>query len=221
MQNSTPSIEATNRPRVGSVHSQRLRKSGRLPGVIYGHKRDPVAISFDEKQMIEILRRGTHVLTVQVQGADPETCLVKDVQFGFLGDNVIHVDLARVDLQEEVRVRVHLTFSGQPKASAEAGSILAHDMTDIEVICRVSEIPSEIKVDLATMGERTLLTVGDLVLPPQVRPTADAQTPIVHISFVKQEETPAVGEAAEIAAGPTEPEVITEAKPEAAEETEE
>ncbi len=220
MQPATPIIEATSRPRVGSVHAQRLRKSGRLPGVIYGHKRNPVAISVDEKEMLEILRRGTHVLTVQVEGADPETCLVKDVQFGFLGDNVIHVDLARVDLQEEVKVRVHLAFSGQPKSATEAGSILAHDMTDIEVICRVSDIPAEIKVDLATMGERSLLSVGDLVLPPQVRVTADPQAPVVHISFVKHEETPVVGEAAEIAAGPIEPEVITEAKPKEEEEPE-
>lgn len=220
MQSATPTIEAASRPRVGSVHAQRLRKSGRLPGVIYGHKRDPVAISVDEKEMLEILRRGAHVLTVQVQGAEPETCLVKDIQFGYLGDNVIHVDLARVDLQEEVTVRVHLAFVGQPKSATEAGAILAHDMTDLEVTCRVSDIPSEIKVDLTAMGERSLLTVGDLVLPPNVRVEADLHAPVVHISFVKHEETPVVGEAAEVAAGPAEPEVITEAKPKEEEETE-
>ncbi len=213
MTHETPRIEAERREKVGTTYARRLRKAGRLPAVIYGHKKDPVAVSVDEKQMLIILHQGAHVLDMDMVGGATETVLVKDLQFGFLGDNVVHIDFARVDLEEEVTVQVNIVFVGQPHAAAQAGSILGHDQTSLEVICRVNAIPEEIKADLALMGEGTLLTVGDLTLPPGVRAAAEPDTPVSHITFVKKEEE-AVGEEVEVVADGEEPEVITEAKPE-------
>jgi len=213
MKHETPKIEAERREKVGTVYAQRLRKSGRLPAIIYGHKKDPVAVSIDEKEILTHLHRGTHVLDIAVKGSGSETVLVKDLQFGYLGDNVLHVDFARVDLEEEVTVLVNLVFAGVPLAAAQTGAILTHDMTSLEVICRVNAIPGEIPVDLTLMGEGTLITVGDIELPTGVRATVEPETPITHISFVKKEEE-AVGEEVEVTTDGTEPEVITEAKAE-------
>ena len=211
MKHETPKLEAVPREKVGTTYARRLRKQGRLPAVIYGHKKDPVAISINELEILIHLRRGTHVLAIDVEGAGAETCLVKDLQFGYLGDDVIHVDFARVDLEEEVTVQVQLNFVGKAVAAEESGAILNHDMTSLEVICRVNEIPGEIKVDLALMGEGMLLTVGDIALPPGVRAAAEATTPVTHVTFVKREEE-AVGEEVEVETTEGEPEVITEAK---------
>ncbi len=211
MKHETPKLEAVPREKVGTTYARRLRKQGRLPAVIYGHKKDPVAISIDEKEILIHLRHGTHVLAIDVEGAGAQTCLVKDLQFGFLGNDVIHVDFARVDLEEEVNVQVQLNFMGQSVAAQESGAILSHDMMSLEVICRVNEIPEEIKVDLAIMGEGMLLTVGDITLPPGVRAAADATTLVSQVTFVKREEE-AVGEEAEVETTEGEPEVITEAK---------
>ena len=104
MAHETPTINATTRDQLGTRYSKRLRKTGRLPGVIYGHKANPVAISVDEKETLTVLKKGAHVINVAIDGKQPETCLIKDLQFGYLGDNVIHVDFARVDLNEEVAV---------------------------------------------------------------------------------------------------------------------
>ena len=213
MKHDTPKIEAERREKVGTVYAQRLRKAGRLPAVIYGHKKDPVAVSIDEKEILTHLHHGTHVLDIAVKGAGSETVLVKDLQFGYLGDNVLHIDFARVDLEEEVTVLVNLAFVGSPKAALQSGAILTHDMTSLEVICRVNAIPEEIEVDLALMGEGTLITVGDIELPTGVRATVEPETPVTHISFVKKEEE-AVGEEVEVTPEGTEPEVITEAKAE-------
>jgi large subunit ribosomal protein L25 len=125
---------------------------------------------------------------------------------------VIHVDFARVDLEEEVNVHVHLNFVGEPHAAARGGAILNHDLTDLEVVCRVNEIPEDIKVDLTVMGEGLMLTVGDIELPPGIRTNHSPDTPVAHISFVKREEEVAVGEEAEVPTEASEPEVITEAK---------
>ena len=213
MKHETPKIEAERREKVGTVYAQRLRKSGRLPAIIYGHKKDPVAVSIDEKEILTHLHRGTHVLDIAVKGSGSETVLVKDLQFGYLGDNVLHVDFARVDLEEEVTVLVNLAFVGVPQAAAQTGAILTHDMTSLEVICLVNAIPGEIPVDLTLMGEGTLITVGDIELPTGVRATVEPETPLTHISFVKKEEE-AVGEEVEVTTDGTEPEVITEAKAE-------
>ncbi len=211
----TPSITATTRERTGSRYAQRLRKQGRLPAVIYGHRTDPVSISVDEKEMLTHLKHGTHVLSLNVEGGSKETCLVKELQFGYLGDNVIHVDFARVKLDQEVHVHVHLNFVGEPASARKTGAILSHDLTELEVICRVNEIPDEIKVDLNLMGEATVLTVSEVPLPPGLRATTHPGTPVAHISFVHKEE--AVGEEVEVEPGAEEPEVITEAKPDEAE----
>jgi large subunit ribosomal protein L25 len=213
MKHEKPKIEAERREKVGTVYSKRLRKVGRLPAIIYGHKKDPVAVSIDEKEILTHLHHGTHVLDIAVKGGGSETVLVKDLQFGHLGDNVLHVDFARVDLEEEVTVLVNLAFSGTSKAAAQAGAILSHDMTSLEVVCRVNAIPGEIPVDLTIMGEGTVITVAEIELPTGVRAAVEPETVVTHISFVKKEEE-AVGEEAEVAPDGSEPEVITEAKAE-------
>ncbi len=206
----TPTISATSRERTGTRYSQRLRKQGRLPAVIYGHKKTPLSVSIDEKEILILLHGGAHVLEVKVEGGSKETCLVKDLQFGYLGDNVIHVDFARVNLDEEVTVNVHLNFVGEPELAKKAESILSHDITELEVICKVNAIPEEIRVDLTAMGEATLFTVGQIELPAGLKATADPELPVCHISFIHKEE--AEGEEVEVDTGAAEPEVITEAK---------
>jgi large subunit ribosomal protein L25 len=209
----TPTIVATTRDRLGSRYSQRLRKAGRLPGVIYGHRKAPVAISVEAKEMLTHLQRGLHVVNVHVDGGATETCLVKDLQFGYLGDNVIHIDFARVDLDEEVHVNVAIRFVGTPAAATKPGVVLTHDMTQLEVICKVNAIPGEIRVDLSSL--ETTFTVGEINLPENVRAAARPDSVVAHISLV-HEEVP-TGEAAEVApAAPAEPEVITAKKEEEA-----
>lgn len=210
----TPNITAEKRERVGTRYARRLRNSGRLPAVIYGHGEGAVAVSFDEKEALDLLHDGHHVLNVSMGNGDSQTCLVKDLQFGFLGDNVIHVDLARVDLDEEVHVNIPIHFLGEPEAAKEPGAILAHDITSLEVICKVSAIPDEIAVDISNLEQS--ITVEELDLPPGVRTEVDPATPVAHIGFVAEVEE--VGEEADIELGEEEPEVITEGR--ADEETE-
>lgn len=218
MAHETPTITAQTRDRTGTRFSQRLRKAGRLPAVIYGHKSDPVSISLDEKEILLHLHHGSHVVNVTIEGGKTETCLVKELQFGYLGDNIIHLDLARVDLDEEVHVQVHLNFIGKSTEAQKVGAIVSHPITELEVICKVSAIPGEIKVDTSKM-EGTIFTVGEIELPSSVRTEVKPDTPILTISFIHEEE--AVGEEVEVADETTsEPEVITETKPEETKEGE-
>ena len=212
MSHETPTVEAQMRDRTGTRYAQRLRSAGHLPAVIYGHKEDPVAVSVNAKEILLHLHHGAHVLEIKVDGGKSETCLVKDLQFGYLGDNVIHVDLARVNLDEEVNVQVHIHFVGEPEAAKQPGAILSHDLTELEVICKVNAIPEEIRVDQSSM--ESSLSVGEIELPAGVRSAVDDDTLVAHISFVQEVDS---GEEAEVGEGEAEPEVITEAKEDSSE----
>lgn len=210
MAHDTPTIAAQPRERTGTRFAQRLRKEGRLPAVIYGHKTDPVSISVDEKEMLIHLNSGNHIFNVEVKDGKNETCLVKDLQFGFLGDNVIHMDLTRVNLDEEVHVQVHLNFTGKSEESQKAGAIISHPLTELEIACKANAIPDEIKVDTSKM-EGAIMTVGEIEMPPGIRTDVDPSTPVVLISFLHEEE--AEGEEVEVGGDTAaSPEVITEAK---------
>jgi large subunit ribosomal protein L25 len=217
MAHETPTLAALPRDRTGTRYAKRLRSTGRLPAVIYGHKIAPVSVHVDEKEVLTLLHQGAHVLNVKTEDATAEMCLIKDLQFGYLGDNVIHIDFARVNLDEEVQVQIHLVFVGEPAAALKSGAILNHQMTELEVSCKVNAIPESIKVDLSNM--ETQFSVGEIELPPGVRTGIDPNTPVAAITFVHEEE--AVGEEVEVGEGAEEPEVITEAKAEGEEEKKE
>jgi large subunit ribosomal protein L25 len=105
---------------------------------------------------------------------------------------------------------VHLSFIGQPEAAKKPGAIIVYDMPDIEVSCKVRDIPEEIKTDLSQLAGESL-TVGMLKLPAGVTPVAGKEETILRIQIMKEEA--AAGEAAAPAAGAA-PEVLTAKKEE-------
>ncbi|MHC4246050.1 MAG: 50S ribosomal protein L25 [Planctomycetota bacterium] len=192
MTHETPTINAATRERLGSRYAQRLRKSGQLPAVIYGHGADPISVSIEEKATLAHLHHGQHVFNVAIDGAATETCLVKDLQFGYLGDNVIHVDLARVNLDEKVTVRVHLDLVGEIQNAKLAGAIVVHDHSEIEVECTVRNIPESIRVELD--GFEQSVTVGELTMPEGIVAITPAETMIIHVQIAAEEEAAAPAE---------------------------
>ncbi len=211
MGHDTPTIEVASRERTGTRYAKRLRDAGRLPAVIYGHGGEPCHVSVDAGEAIDHLRSGVHVIDIAVDGGKTETCLVKELQFGHLGDDLVHIDFARVDLNQIVTVNVPVTLSGDAKGAKETGAMLVVVRSELEVRCKVSAIPSEIKADISELTEA--LTIGELDLPDGVEAILDPEKHIAHIAY-KAEETEAEGEATDVDADEAQPEVITEKKDE-------
>ena len=117
MSQKTPTLSAENRDRTGSRYSKRLRDKGRLPAVLYGHGRDPLSISLDMKEALSHFHKGEKVFKLDFPGAksadEMQMVLLKDLGFDFLGTNIIHADLARVDLNERVRTKVPIHLMGE------------------------------------------------------------------------------------------------------------
>jgi large subunit ribosomal protein L25 len=195
MSHETPTLTAERRERLGSKYSQRLRKAGRMPAVVYGHGAEPVSISVDAKETLTHLHHGIHVFNLAIEGAGEETCLVKDLQFGYLGDNVIHIDFTRVNLDEKVKLHVSLDFHGTPKAGSKPGHIVVHDLAELEIECAVRNIPESIRVDLDGFDE--IVHVSDLPLPEGVAATTPGDTLVLHVQAPKGGAAAGEGEEAE------------------------
>ena len=205
MAHERPKIEAQLREHTGTKYAARLRREGKLPAVIYGHGIDPAHIAVDAETLDEAIETGSHLFELQV-GGKTETVLLKDVQHDYLGDEVIHVDLARVDLSEEVEVWVAIQTINEDACAAlqQPGTLLQTPTTDLQVRCRADAIPDQVTVDLTNLTSEDSITAGDLALPPGVELVTEPETTIALISFVSEEEVEALegGEEAEAAAEP-------------------
>src|SRR5690242_17219498 len=214
----SPSIQMTAQPRPagGSRAHLRLPDRGPLPGVVYGHKEAVVPVTLPQKELVGHLNHGAHVFAQALDGKSQKV-LVKEVQYDHLGIEVIHVDFARVSLDEKVEVTVPLEFKGTPKGEADGG-VLQQLISDLEVECLVTDIPASIRVNVADLGVDDVLHVSDLQLPPGVRALQDAELLVATVKIIEEEEAaPAAAAAAE---GAAEPEVIGR-KPEEGEEAKE
>ena len=215
MAHETPIVKVEVRDKTGTTYARRLRKSGRLPATIYSKGTDPISVSVNEIEILRHLHGGSHVMELDNGDGTPATVLVKDLQFGFLGDNLIHVDFARVNLKQVVTVTMTLELTGQPTSASAAGAVLEVPRPQIEIECMVKDIPESIKVDLSTV--ESVFTIGDLELPDGVRATIDPERHIAHVTIV-QEEVEEVEEGIEGVEGEeVTPEVISETTEESTE----
>ena len=160
-------LKAQLREHAGSKHAAGLRAAGRIPAIVYGHKKEPVAISLDAHNFVERLHYGRRVMDVQI-GGKKQKLIVKDLQYDCLGRDVIHADLMRVDVTETVRVTVPIEVKGTAKGTHEGGIIEAH--TDgLEVQCKVTDIPESIVVLVKELNVGDALHAADVELPDGVK----------------------------------------------------
>jgi large subunit ribosomal protein L25 len=194
------------RNQTGSRAAAKVRKQGRIPAIIYGHKQEAVAVSLDAHDFTEGLHHGLRLMDVQL-GGKPQTVIVKDVQYDHLGKDVIHADLMRVDVTETVTVTVPIELKGTAKG-AEQGGIIEQHTANLEVECRVADIPESIVVSVRDMEVGKTLHARDIELPPALKLVSDPDRLIVACSLVAAAKT---AEEMEQEA-PVAPEVIGEAE---------
>ena len=199
-------IKGQKREPAGRRAAKRLREKGLVPGIIYGHGEAPVAVALDGEQLTDQLHHGAHLIDLDVDGTASKL-LVKEVQYDHMNEDITHVDLARVSLDERVTVTVPLRFRGTPVGVKVDGGQLLTPLAQIEVECLVIAIPDEIKVNVADLKIGDQVTVGKLELPEGVRALLNADQVVALVAEPLAEEVVApVAAAAEGA--PTEPEVI-------------
>ncbi len=194
-------VSAKSREALGTRANRRLREAGLLPGVIYGHKEAVVPVTLPRKEVVEHLRHGAHLFDLSLDGKS-EKVLVKEVQFDHLGMEVIHVDFARVSLDEKVKVTIPVELKGTPKGEAEGG-VLQQIINELEVECLVTEIPDAIRFNVSEMALDDVLHIKDLKLPTGVKALQDEDLIVATVKEIKEEVATAATEE-----GAAEPELI-------------
>ncbi len=205
MASKSANVTAEPRTQLGSRANKRLRDSGKLPGVIYGHKQDVLPITLPKKEVVGHLDHGKHLFSLNLSGKS-ENVLVKDVQYNHLGDEVIHIDFARVDLNERVAVTVPLELKGEPKGEADGG-VLQQIISELEIECLVTEIPEVIRYNVSEMALDSVLHIKDIPLPPGAKALQDEDQIVATVKEIAEEEST---EAAE--GDSAEPEIIGKKK---------
>ena len=212
MSDETPVLQAKKRDRTGSRYSRRIREQGGLPAVVYGHKQGPVSITLDAKQTLTLIHDHERVFTLDVEGGETETVLLRDLQFDYLGTNIVHCDLARVDLNERVNVRVSIDLVGDAKGLKKSRTSIIHTVSELELECTVTNLPESVEVDVSDMDVGDVIHASDVKLPKDTMVLLTDLDAIV-ANLIQQVEIEETDESAEPGTAAA-PEVITEKKEE-------
>jgi large subunit ribosomal protein L25 len=206
--NETSVLEARLREQMGSKSATQVRKEGRVPAIVYGHKEVPVCISLDMHDFLEVLHHGKRLLDVKM-GPEPQKLLVKELQYDYLGKNIIHIDLMRVDVTEIIEVSVPIEYKGVAKGAQEGGVVEQH-ATSILVKCLAISIPDSLVVSIKELGLDSTIFAREIKLPEGVTLASPADTLLVACRMqIEAKTTEEV--TAEV---PAAPEVITKGKAE-------
>jgi large subunit ribosomal protein L25 len=195
----------------GSAAARRLRFSGKVPAILYGHKEAVVSLAVNTEALEHVLSTGHHVVTLNM-GDRQERALLKEVQYDTWGREILHVDFSRVALDELVIVEVAIVPHGTPKAVL-AGAVLEQPLHALELECKADDIPDDIRIEVSALELDQKIHVKDIALPEGVRAKNE---PEAIVFIVKPPRAPEVApEAAAEAAA--EPELIGRAAKEAEE----
>ncbi len=217
----TTIIEAQKRIPGGKNANRRLRKSGRIPAVMYGPGKQPMAVSVDPSHVKSILHsesgRNT-IFSVSVDGVERSNAMVKHYQLDPVRGNLIHADFLEIAMDRLLELTVNIELVGEPEGVKVGGGIMDFVTRSIEVECLPSDIPESIKLDVSALEINDYIRVKNIEADPKVKILSDPDIVIVTIvPPVKEEEVPLE----EVPEESAEPEVIKKGKaPEEGEEGE-
>lgn len=199
---SIATMTAELRDRTGKGAARATRRSGRVPGVIYGNKEAPVLISVDPKALQnELESSGFYIRQFEVEvGGQSHRVLPREVQFHPVNDRPLHVDFLRVTEQTTINVSIPVTVVNEEESPGlKRGGVLNLVRREIEVTCAVGNIPSEFVIDLEGMEIGDSAHISQIKLPEGVVPVIsdrDFTIATVAAPTVVREEAAAEAEAA-------------------------
>jgi large subunit ribosomal protein L25 len=216
--NNDITVAAEPRSQRGKNEARRLRVRGLAPAVVYGAGGEAVPVSVSPKEINRILHsRSGHntIFNVHIGGGETTPVMIVDWQNDPVRDNLLHVDLKRVDMTKTLRVKVPVTTSGEARGVKEQGGLLEVITREVEVECLPIDIPEQFAVDVAGLMLHQSVRASELALSGSVKLVSPADQVLAHVIALKAEVVaePAAEAVAEPAAA-AEPEVIKRGKKE-------
>jgi large subunit ribosomal protein L25 len=216
----TASLGAKTRAESGKGVARKLRAAGNVPGVIYGHGREPQPLILNAREferLAEKVRITSTVIELAIEGGKTAKTLIREIQRHPLDRGLIHVDFQELVAGEKVSVNVPLKYVGTADGVRTSGGIMEEIMHVLHLRCDPADIPDHIDVDVTSLTIGHGLHVSDLKLPAGVECLDQPQQTLVTVSAPKEEEVVAPVAGVEGAVAPeaaAEPELIRKPKPE-------
>ena len=197
------------RENIGKRNARRLRNTGKVPAVLYGHGEANLSLSASADQVRAVIRHGARV--VDLTGAVSEKAFIRELQWDVYGTEVLHVDLSRVSADEKVEVELTIELRGEAPGVKDGG-VVSHLVHVVRAECLVTAIPDKLHVSINDLKLGDELTAAQMELPAGVTLLCEPELVIAACAEPKAEE--------EVEAAPegAEPEVIGRKAEEEAEE---
>jgi large subunit ribosomal protein L25 len=206
----TIEVGAETRDDQGKGASRRLRRTGKVPAILYGGKGEPSNITLDQLKLLNVIgdeKFYSSIITVKV-GSESHQAIVKDVQLHPAKNQVLHVDLQRVLADQLIRIHLPIHFLNEASCPGvkTQGGLVSHLRTDVEISCLPKDLPEALEVDMAGMSLNDTVYLKDIKLPAGVtipELATGREIPVVSIHAPRAEEPEAAAEGAAAAAVPT------------------
>jgi len=184
-------FNANKRDDQGTGASRRLRRTGRIPGILYGGAAKPQSIDIDHNELFQLLRKEafySSVINVNLDGVK-EMCLLRDVQRHPYRPVILHADFQRVDATKKLHQKVPLHFVNADVSPGVklSGGMVQHVMTDLAVRCLAKDLPAFIEVDLIELEAGRSIHLSQMIFPEGVKPATHDDPVVVSISLKKAE----------------------------------
>ncbi|MCX7711824.1 MAG: 50S ribosomal protein L25 [Clostridia bacterium] len=171
------------RKAIGGGKPNRLRKSGYIPAVVYGHGSPTMAVQIKESEFKQFLsRHGKNSLfTTEFAEEHDLSMLVKDIQYDPVHKSVAHVDFQRVSMDEKVKMEVPVRVIGRDWVE-KAGNVIVHQLSEVTVECLPNEVPRYIEIDVSDLTPGHGYTAGQLKLPKGVTLISEPNSVLLSIT---------------------------------------
>ncbi len=164
------SFNAENRTETGKKIAKQLRASGKIPAIIYGGNKESIAIAIDVndvKALMKTEKKANSVLRFH-RGDVTVDAMLKELQWDYLSDNIIHADFVRVNLEETIDVSVPVKLNGTPIGVRLEDGILDFVNREVEIRCLPADIPAKIEVNIDELHSNESIKVSDIDLGEKV-----------------------------------------------------
>jgi large subunit ribosomal protein L25 len=213
MANAVQSITAT--PRTGKFNkgfARRVRMQGLIPAVVYGAGQPSVAVTVDPKVITKILYSDSGhntLFDLMIEGGDSGKGMIVDWQNEPIKGHLLHIDIKRIAMDKAMRVSVPVHLTGTSIGVKTHGGILGQVLHEVEIECLPADIPGHIDVDISNLDINGAIHISDLPHSDKLKFLGEENALVAHVTVAKEEA------AAEVVAGPAEPEVAKKGKTDA------
>lgn len=182
------------RENYGSANARRARRGGKVPCILYGGKQANVPLFTTVLDLGSVLKAHSALVRLKL-GEQEQTALLREVKWDVLGEYVQHVDFVRVEMTDEVRIKVPVHCFGVPVGIGEGGELQVVK-AEVEVLARVDSIPNEIRIDVSNLKLFDGVHVREVTFPENVRAAGHESDLIVHVVPPRKVEEAVPAEAA-------------------------